>query len=120
MILLDRRAGVGNLFTDFWNPSVNTSDWAANLYGWLNYGNVPALVRPAAGETPQQIAERQRAAIAAAEASGDWSATPRLGFTASDIADKAKELQDAAALWKWVLIGGALVAGIAVLKVVKR
>lgn len=118
MILLSRPAvGMGNIFTDFWNPNVKTSDWAANLYGWLQYGDVPPLVEPAAGETPQQIAERQRAAIAKAQKDGTWTPDPQMGVTAEDVADAVEKAKKAAETYKWALLGGALLLGYVALRV---
>jgi hypothetical protein len=106
--------GVAGWWSDFLN--YNSADsWGnsfADAYQWLQYGTVPALVKPAAGETPQQIADRQRAAIAAAERAGTWTADARLGVTATDI-DNARKTLDRN---KWLLLVGALGVGVVAVK----
>ena len=113
-----RGGGLSGWWDDF--KAYNSADaWGsalADAYNWVQYGNTPALVQPAAGETSQQIAERQRAAIAAAERSGDWSATPRLGVTASDVSDAANKLNE----YRWWIIGGAVGLGVLALSVARK
>lgn len=108
--------GVGNLFTDFWDPSVKTSTWAANFGSWLNWGDTPKLIVPSATDTPADIARLQRAAIAGAESAGAWSPTPRLGVTAEDAVKAANALNGA----KWWIIGGALGLGVVAVVALKK
>lgn len=107
--------GLGGWWADFlkYNSADSWGDAFASAYGWLNYGTVPALVEPSAGQTPQQIGDRQRAAILAAEQSGSWSPEPRLGVTATDF-DNARK---AAEKYKWLLLAGAVGLGYVALRV---
>jgi hypothetical protein len=111
---VDDKAGLSGWWSDFVNYN-SASGWGtsiADAYQWLQYGTVPGLVKPAAGETPQQIAERQRAAIEAAERSGSWTPDARLGVTATDL-DNARKTLDRN---KWLLLAAAVGVGVVALK----
>lgn len=112
-------SGSGNPFVDFWNPNIKTSDWFADAYYWLNYGTLPKLIEPSATDTPEDIARKNIEVIKAAERDGSWSAEPRLGFTAEDLANLPDKLKSQIDAYKWWLIGGA-VAVVGVVALSKR
>lgn len=109
-----RAVGLSGWWSDFLN--YNSADsWGtsfADAYQWLQYGTLPPLVKPAAGETPQQIAERQRQAIIQAEKDGTWTSDARLGVTATDI-DNARKTLDRN---KWLLLAAAVGVGVVAVK----